>query len=116
MDKKFIYVGISLIFALFLIGACNNEAIGALPKDVRGTYYFELVDNQLGLEGYTREAYGKQVTLIDVGSSGNVIVEVSGVQEVINSGTTKTVNGIKITNKWTFYTDNKFRRAAELQY
>ncbi|MEK6907199.1 MAG: hypothetical protein AABW45_01610 [Nanoarchaeota archaeon] len=64
--------------------------------------------------GETVTSSGKQVKLIDVGSGGNVIVSVDGVQDVIDASTTKTINGLEIKNDATFYTDTKAERSAWL--
>ncbi len=56
----------------------------------------------------------KVVKLIDVGSGGNVIVSVDGVQDVIDASTTKTINSLEIKNDATFYTDTKAERSAWL--
>jgi len=57
---------------------------------------------------------GKEVKLVDVGSGGNVIVTVGGVQDVISADSTKTINGMEIKNDDTFYTDTKAERSAWL--
>jgi len=57
---------------------------------------------------------GKEIKLIDVGSGGNVIVNVGGVQDVISGDTTKTINSLEIKNDDTFYTDTKAERSAWL--
>ncbi|MBI4009860.1 MAG: hypothetical protein HY361_01520, partial [Candidatus Aenigmarchaeota archaeon] len=64
--------------------------------------------------GETVTSGGKAVKLIDVGSGGNVIVSVDGVQDVIDASTTKTINGLEIKNDATFYTDTKAERSAWL--
>src|SRR3989338_4580605 len=64
--------------------------------------------------GETVTSGGKEVKLIDVGSGGNVIVSVDGVQDVIDASTTKTINGLEIKNDATFYTDTKAERSAWL--
>lgn len=73
----------------------------------------------VGTENYLKNgdsvtASGKVVTLIDVGSGGNVIVSVDGVQDVIDASTTKSINGVEIKNDATFYTDTKAERSAWL--
>jgi len=60
------------------------------------------------------EVNGKEVKLVDVGSGGNVIVTVGGVQDVISADTTKTINGLEVKNDDTFYTDTKAERSAWL--
>ena len=57
---------------------------------------------------------GKEVKLVDVGSGGNVIVTVGGVQDVVSADATKTINGLEIKNDDTFYTDTKAERSAWL--
>lgn len=73
----------------------------------------------VGTENYLKvgdkvTSNGKEITLVDVGSGGNVIVNVAGVQDVIDSSTTKTINGLEIRNDATFYTDTKAERSAWL--
>lgn len=57
---------------------------------------------------------GKTVKLVNVGSSGSVIVNVDGVSATISQGTTKTVNGVKIKPTDYFYADAKEERMATL--
>ena len=56
-----------------------------------GTEYFMDIDDVVTV-------IGKKITLQNVGSGGAVGVDVDGVQETISSGSTRTVNGIKLTN------------------
>ena len=64
--------------------------------------------------GDSIEVNGKDVKLVDVGSGGNVIVTVDGVQDVVSADTTKTINGLEVKNDDTFYTDTKAERSAWL--
>ena len=64
--------------------------------------------------GDSVEVNEKEVKLVDVGSGGNVIVTVDGVQDVVSSDSTKTINGLEIKNDDTFYTDTKAERSAWL--
>lgn len=64
--------------------------------------------------GDSVEVNGKEVKLVDVGSGGNVIVTIAGVQDVISADTTKTINGLEVKNDDTFYTDTKAERSAWL--
>ncbi len=72
-----------------------------------GTEYFMNVEDSV-------EVLGKKVTLKNVGSDGNVVVDIAGTQETVGS-TTKTVNGIEVKVDTTFYTsDTKAERSATL--
>src|SRR3989344_1056833 len=64
--------------------------------------------------GDSVDVNGKEVKLVDVGSGGNVIVTVDGVQDVVSADTTKTINGLEVKNDDTFYTDTKAERSAWL--
>ena len=110
-------LGTILVLALFVVSGCNTVGapIDKSSSSSKTTYYFEITDDGSG-HNYNRQAYGKTVELIDVGSSGSVIVSVDGVQDSISAGVTKNVNGVKITNKWTYYAEQHNRRAAELYY
>ncbi len=55
---------------------------------------------------------GKTVKLSRVGSGGAVVVDVDGVTETISSSSTKTVNGVEITNDETFYDSNNQAASA----
>jgi len=72
-----------------------------------GTEYFMDIDDVVTV-------IGKKITLQNVGSGGAVVVDVDGVQETISSGSTRTVNGIEITNDESFYTDTRDERSATL--
>ena len=64
--------------------------------------------------GDTVTVDGKKVTLVNVGEGGAILVDVDGVLETIPSSSTKTVNGIEISNDETFFTNEKSERAASL--
>ncbi len=64
--------------------------------------------------GDSVEVNGKKVTLDDVGSGGNIAVDVDGKKDLVGADITKTINGIEIKNDDTFYTDNKAERSAFL--
>ncbi len=64
--------------------------------------------------GDTITVNGKEVKLVDVGSGGNIIVTVGGVQDVVSADSTKTINGLEVKNDDTFYTDTKTERSAWL--
>src|SRR3989344_2383557 len=64
--------------------------------------------------GDTVTVDGKKVTLVNVGEGGAILVDVDGVLETIPSSSTKTVNGIEISNDETFFTNEKTERAASL--
>lgn len=72
-----------------------------------GSEYFVKIDDTIDVEG-------KTITLKEVGSGGNVLVDVDGTQESVSADTTKTVNGLEIKNDDTFYTDDKAERSAFL--
>jgi hypothetical protein len=55
---------------------------------------------------------GKTVKLLNVGTGGDVIVSVDGVQETVSG--TETVNGLKVKVKETFESDTKAERSATL--
>jgi len=57
---------------------------------------------------------GKKVTLVNVGEGGAVLVDVDGVLDTVPSSSTKTINGIEISNDETFFTNEKSERAATL--
>ena len=57
----------------------------------------------------------KEVTLINVGEGGAIVVDVDGFIDAISSQSTKTVNGIIITNKETHYTRNIYERSALIE-
>ena len=72
-----------------------------------GTEYFMNTEDAV-------EVLGKTVTLKNVGSDGNVVLDVDGITETVGS-TTKTVNGVEVKVDSTFYTsDNKAERSATL--
>src|SRR3989344_4687555 len=56
----------------------------------------------------------KKVTLKDVGSGGNVIIDVDGKSDTIGASITKNINGLEIKNDATFYTETKTERSAFL--
>ncbi len=64
--------------------------------------------------GDSIEVNGKKVTLKNVGSSGNVAVDVDGKEDLIGAGLTKTLNGVEIKNDDTFYTETQAERSAFL--
>ena len=127
MNKKLIIIGTILTLALF-ISACQPIGArikytgevqpiqsGVQPKECFvcsssnvKTYYFE--------KEFIRFAHGKTITLIDVGSTGAVVVSVSGVQDVIGAGAIKIINGVQIQNNWSFYPTTTADKAAELAY
>ena len=72
-----------------------------------GTEYFMEV-------GDTVTVQAKKVTLQNVGSGGAIVVDVDGSVQTIPSTTTRTINGIEISNQETFYADNKEERSATL--
>ena len=57
----------------------------------------------------------KTVQLLRVGSSGAIVVDVSGVSGVLSRGQTKNINGLEITNQDSFYdSSNLFDNFADL--
>jgi len=52
------------------------------------------------------DVLGKTVTLLEVGSSGTVQIDVDGKTDQISSGSTETVNGVEIKNQDYFYDSN----------
>jgi len=108
-------LGTILVLALFVVSGCNNIGAPIDKSSSKATYYFEITDDESG-RNYNRDAYGKNIELIDVGSGGSVIVSVDGVQDTISASATKNINGVEITNKWTYYAEQHNRRAAELYY
>jgi len=72
-----------------------------------GTEYFMEVDDSV-------EVLGKTVTLKNVGSDGNIVIDVDGVTETVGS-TAETVNGIEVKVDDTFYSSNdKTERSASI--
>ena len=57
---------------------------------------------------------GKTVKLVRVGSAGEIVVDVDGVQETIPAGQTETVNKIQVRNAEVFYDNNQASCAATL--
>src|SRR3989344_9083117 len=82
------------------------DAANKFTANVGAEYYMQVGDS-VSVEG-------KEVKLVDVGSGGNVIVTVGGVQDVVSADATKTINGLEIKNDDTFYTDTKAERSAWL--
>ncbi len=58
---------------------------------------------------------GLTVTLLDVGSGGNIIVKVGSVQEVISADSEKIINGLEIENEDAFYVEDKYERSARIK-
>jgi hypothetical protein len=76
-------------------------------KDCESDNYYLKVGDSVTVDS-------KEVQLVDVGSGGNIIVSIAGVQDVIVASTTKIVNGLELKNNATFYTDTKAERSAWL--
>ncbi len=72
-----------------------------------GTEYFMDVGDVVTVEG-------KKVTLVNVGTSGAIIIDVDGTIDTVTASATKTINGIEIANDETFYSSTKSERAASL--
>ncbi|MEK6860368.1 MAG: hypothetical protein AABY07_00215, partial [Nanoarchaeota archaeon] len=73
-----------------------------------GTEYFMNVDDSVEVED-------KKVTLLNVGSSEDVVVEVAGISQTVNKGTIRTINGVEVKIDSTFYSsNNKAERSATL--
>ena len=73
---------------------------------VGGEYFMDVGD--------TVTVNGKKITLQNVGEGGSILVDVDGTRETISSGSTKTVNGIEVSNDDTFYTNEISERSASL--
>ena len=56
--------------------------------------------------GDSISAFDKGIKLVRVGSAGAIVVDVDGVTQTIASNSIKTINGIEIFNKWTYYDSN----------
>ena len=82
------------------------DSASKFTANVGAEYYLQIED--------TVTVLGKEVKLLDVGSGGNIIVTVDGVQDVVSADSTKTINGVEVKNDDTFYTDNKAERSAWL--
>ena len=57
---------------------------------------------------------GKKITLENVGEGGAILVDVDGTRETISASSTKTINGIEVSNDETFYTNEISERSASL--
>ena len=65
--------------------------------------------------GQTATVEGKVVTLKNVGSGGDIMIDVDGVVDTLSSSTTQTINGLEVTNDKTFYdSNNAAERSANL--
>ena len=82
------------------------DTASKFTANVGAEYYMQI--------GESITVNGKEVKLVDVGSGGNIIVTVGGVQDVVSADATKTINGLEIKNDDTFYTDTKSERSAWL--
>jgi len=76
----------------------------SFTANVGNEYYMQVGDSV--------QVEGKTLTLVDVGSGGSIIVSVGGVQGVISSGATRTINGVEIKNDETFYTTRTDAKSA----
>lgn len=85
-----------------IIEADNNEFTAFVGDE----YYMQVGD--------IVKVDDKEVTLINVGLGGSIVVRVDGELETIPSGNTEIVNGIEITNEETFYEESKSERTASL--
>ncbi|MFH1592721.1 MAG: putative metal-binding motif-containing protein [Candidatus Woesearchaeota archaeon] len=65
--------------------------------------------------GDSVEVNNKTITLVNVGEGGAIVIDVDEVLDTISAHGTKTVNGIIITNKETFYTNEKSERSAAIE-
>jgi hypothetical protein len=70
-----------------------------------GTEYALNVGESVTVDGVT-------VTLVNVGSSDSIVVEVDGVSGTVSSGGQKTINGVNVKNKEAFYSTEKEDRTA----
>lgn len=57
---------------------------------------------------------GKKVILANVGSDGSIMINVNGIIAVVSPSTTKTLEGLEITNLETYYKDTKAERSAKI--
>ncbi|MBI2498615.1 S-layer protein [Candidatus Woesearchaeota archaeon] len=93
----------------FLGKTLKITSVGSATKFtayVGGEYFMDVGD--------TVTVIGKKVTLQNVGEGGSILVDVDGTRETISSGSTRTVNGIEISNDDTFYTNEISERSASL--
>jgi len=93
----------------FLGKTLKVTSVGSATKFtayVGGEYFMDVGD--------TVTVNGKKVTLQNVGEGGSILVDVDGTRETISSGSTRTVNGIEISNDDTFYTNEMSERSASL--
>jgi len=119
--KKIIYLSVFLVLALFLISACSE--VGRRPpikEDGGSSVVSDIYDLKVGQSVTVNEV---KITLIDVGSGGNIIVN----EQVINAGKKSTVislinpfgnqyyASVDVTNLKTYYADKKSDRSATLK-
>lgn len=91
---------ILFLLSIFLIASCQKEVIG-IPQNTKGIHVGDII--KIG---------GRELTLIDVGSNGNIVVSVSGVQSLIEKNSAKTINCIPISNEGFYFTGKTKNRMA----
>ena len=98
-------LSIFLLLASFLISACEQQPKGYNVNE--DEYYLKVGDNI----NFTN----KIVTLLNVGSGGNILIGVGSVQDVISAYGSKEINGLQIYNLDAFYSDQISNRAARIK-
>ena len=77
-----------------------------------GTEYFMKVGESVSIDV---DGVAKTATLQNVGSGGSVVVDVDGTVQTLSADTTRTINGVEVTNDDTFYDSNDVsQRSATL--
>lgn len=97
MEKRDMIVGGVLVVLALLFISNNNNLSGHASKAVK-------ITRELGMDEYSFQLglpmviEGKRITLITIGDSNEVIVDVGGVQKGISEYQTRVVNGLQIEN------------------
>jgi len=112
MNKKLVYWNIFLILALFLVSSCSKGEIGK-GLDIQSKDYTLKVGQSVIFNNV-------EIKLIDVGPTGDIIVneQVIGPKEI--STVTKMINpsfiaSVDLTNLKTYYTQRKETRQATIR-
>ena len=92
----------------YAYGNINGLSPGfSIIQSVFDVYYLNM-QNSIQL-------YGKQVSLAEVKSNGDIIIAVDGNQELINLGDTKIISDLGITNLEAFYSQDVLQRSARIK-
>lgn len=87
--------------ALSITGASDADTMTVQS----GTEYALNVGESVTVDGVT-------ITLVNVGSTDSIVIEVDGVSGTVSSGGQKTINGVNVKNKEAFYSTEKEDRTA----